>query len=85
MTDSALLYIMVVKVRNTICPQFSLYRGAALSAISTGTLAVHKGKGFLSGLVKKVNLPMSIGGFQFTQVQCYLVSTLQLVGRTFFA
>jgi hypothetical protein len=38
--DSAAIYIMVVKIRNTICPpqpQLSLHRRAALSSDSNGT------------------------------------------------
>jgi hypothetical protein len=38
--DSAAIYIMVVKFRNTICPpqpQLSLHRRAALSSYSNGT------------------------------------------------
>jgi hypothetical protein len=41
--DSALIYIMVVKIRNTICPpppQFLLHRRAALSTNSKGAQSV---------------------------------------------
>jgi hypothetical protein len=42
--DSAAIYIMVVKFRNTICPpplQLSLHRRAALSSNSNGTRSVY--------------------------------------------
>jgi hypothetical protein len=42
--DSAAIYIMVVKFRNTICPppaQLSLHRRAALSSNSNGTRSIY--------------------------------------------
>jgi hypothetical protein len=45
--DSAVIYIMVVKFRNTICPpppQLSLHRRAALSSNSNGTQYVYSRK-----------------------------------------
>jgi hypothetical protein len=45
--DSAAIFIMVIKFRNTICPpppQLSLHRRAAISSNSNGTWSVYSRK-----------------------------------------
>jgi hypothetical protein len=57
--DSAAIYIMVVKFRNTICPpppQLSLHRRGALSNISNRTRSVYSRKNPKSSLYCEVSM-----------------------------
>jgi hypothetical protein len=57
--DSAAIYIMVVKFRNTICPpppQPSLHRRAALSSNSKGTRSVYSRKNPKSSLYCEMSM-----------------------------
>jgi hypothetical protein len=63
--DSALIYIMVARIRNAIWPpppQFFLHRRAALTTNSNGTQSAHKWKGWGYGLD---NLLISMSGCQW--------------------
>jgi hypothetical protein len=61
--DSATIYIMVVKFRNTICPpppQLSLHTRAALSSNSNGTRSVYNKKNPKSRVLYSVRCLWSI-------------------------
>jgi hypothetical protein len=61
--DSAAIYIMVVKFRNTICPpppQISLHRRAALSSNSNGTRSVYNRKNPKSSLYCEMSMMQTL-------------------------
>jgi hypothetical protein len=73
--DSAVIYIMVAKFRNTICPpppQLSLHRRAALPSNSNGTRSVYSRKNQF--IYCDLSMEEGVRDYQCDMITCYYYS-----------